>query len=285
MPNQDNYRSDVTNTTQSRFLASRIVKLPGEPILFEEVPASFGYDAEDNIEIHFYTKRANTLITSFTTKLSDGVVKLHIVSYDDGTYKTYLQIDFTKLFEINARAIVPGDYKVTINFFSDEIGSYDDRILTISEISPSKTELEVIFNNSIDEVTTQNNAKLASEFIYPSFTKAEAIGVMKKVIKDGVELNDDAEGMTGNNITENMTISGIQTIESTMGRLQTMELDQHFKDALNEYLPKLFEKIREEIVIGDERVQSYELETFLRSELQRTLEQLQVSLDTRIKIR
>lgn len=284
MPNQSNFRSDVVNQTDSRFLASRIVRIPTEQILLEEIPASFGYDNEDNVEFHFYTTRSNTLITSVVTKLSDQAVKLHIVGYDDGTYKTYLQIDFTKLFVDNTTTVVPGDYKVTINFFSDEIGSYDNRILTITEISPSRTEIEVLFNDSFDDVAVVKNDTLRREFLTKSFNKADAIGVMKKILQDGVSTNDDTEGLTANNIIENIELQNIQTFESTISRLEKIGLDSQFKEALNAYLPKLFEKVRDGIIIGDDRVQSDELETLIRQELARTFQELQVSVDTRIAL-
>lgn len=284
MPNQSNFRSDVLFKTESRFLASRIVRLPNDEILLEEIPASFGYDSEDNIELHFYTLKTNGLIASFTTKVSDEVVKLHIVGYDDGTYKTYLQIDFTKLMVDKNTTVVPGDYRVSINFFSDEIGSYDDRILAIQEISPSRTEIEVYFTNNFDSIAIEKNNTIIREFVEESFNKAEAIGVMKKVLQDGVQLNDDFEGLTANNIIQNIEIEGVQNIESTIGRLEVLGLDDNFKTAINNYLPKIFEKIREKIVIGDERIQASELEQFIRQELTTTIEQLQVSLDTRVTI-
>lgn len=283
MPNQSNFRSSLTQS-DVRFLASRIVRLPTEQILLEEVPASFGYDAEDNVELHFYTARSNLLVTSIITKLSEEIVKLHIVGYDDGTYKTYLQIDFTKLLVDKNTTIVPGDYKVSINFFSDEIGSYDNPILAISEISPSRTEIEVYFTNATDEVKIAQNDTLIREFINEGFSKAEAIGVMKKVLQDGVTSGNDSEGLTANNIVNNIEIPSVQTTESTIGRLETLGIDQQFKDAVNAYLPNLFEKIREKIVIGDELVQSDELEQFIRDEIKITLEQLQVSLDPRVTI-
>lgn len=283
MPNQSNFRSSLTQS-DVRFLASRIVRLPTEQILLEEVPASFGYDAEDNVELHFYTARSNLLVTSIITKLSEEIVKLHIVGYDDGTYKTYLQIDFTKLLVDKNTTIVPGDYKVSINFFSDEMGSYDNPILAISEISPSRTEIEVYFTNATDEVKIAQNDTLIREFINEGFSKAEAIGVMKKVLQDGITSGNDSEGLTANNIVNNIEIPSVQTTESTIGRLETLGIDQQFKDAVNAYLPNLFEKIREKIVIGDELVQSDELEQFIRDEIKITLEQLQVSLDPRVTI-
>ena len=284
MPNQSNFRSEVISKIESRFLASRIVRFPTDQILLEEVPASFGYDPQDNVELHFYTIRGNTLITSIITKLADEVVKLHIVGYDDGTYKTYLQIDFTKLLVDKNITVVPGDYKVSINFFSDEIGSYDNKILAINEISPSRTEVEIYFTNTFDEVTLYNNRELIREFVDEGFSKAEAIGVMKKILNDGIESGNDSEGLTANNIIQNIEITGLQTQQSSIDRLNTLGLNTQFRDAINNYLPSLFEKVREKIVIGDELVQSSELEQFITEEVDKTVEQLSVGMDARVKI-
>lgn len=293
MPNQNNFRNQVVSRVESRFLASRIVRFPEDNVLLEEIPASFGYDYEDNIELHFYTAKSNTLVQSVITKISDGFVKLHIVGYDDGTYKTYLQIDFTKLFtelptsvptSKNIIVMIPGDYKVSINFFSDEIGSYNNKILTISEISPSRTEIETYFNNSFNEVAIDTNSRIRREFISDSFTRADAIGVMKKVLTDGVETRNDAEGLTANNIIQNITVNEIQTREETINKIQRLGLESQFVNAINSYLPKLFEKIREEIVIGDELVQSDELEEFLRVQVEKTIQEIEASLDARISI-
>lgn len=285
MPSQPNYRNQVLNQTQPRILASRIVRVPTEEILLEEIPASFGYDEQDNVELHFYTARSNQLVVSIVTKLSDNIVKMHVVGYDDGTYKTYLQIDFTKLFVDKNRGIAPGEYKLTINFFSDEIGSYNDRVLSVTKISPSRTEVEVAFNNNLsDPVTYRSNDDLLREFIVPSLTKPDAIGVMKKLLKDGVETESDFEGITANNVFNNIEIGNVQTVNSTVTRLQTLGLEQQVKDAINSYLPTLYETIREKIVKGDERLQKSELMALFREEMQKTIKTLATSVDRRIEL-
>jgi hypothetical protein len=214
MPNQANFRSNITTQTEPRFTASRIVSNPSELILFEEVPASFAFDAQDNVEVHFYTIPGNQLLLSATVTLNDEVVKSHIVAYNDNSYKNYIRIDFTKLFVDKNLILVPGDYRLVLNFFSDEIGSYTDRRLTIDTISPTRTEVQLTFNNVIDEVTRRENQYLLKEFVEPSFTKADAVGVAEKIFKSGVELDDSTEGVTADTIVENIEIPEInQTMQ------------------------------------------------------------------------
>lgn len=281
MPNQSNFRSDVTNKTDSRFLASRVVKLPTEGILNEEIPGSFGYDAEDYIEIHFYDLENNELALSVTTKLSDNILKQHIVSYNDGTFKNYLQIDFTKLFVDNEASLIPGDYKVTLNFFSNEIGGYDDRRLNIKKISTSRTEVELEFNNETEAKYIDQNSKLFREFVYAGLIRADAIGVSEKIFTQGVESNDPTEGLLVSNIEQNLTAD-----EADMpSRIEALGIKQTFDEQVNQYVYNLFEKIREEIIIkGDERIQQDELYAIIQENVKQNIGQLQVLVDNRIQV-
>ena len=286
MPNQANFRSNITAKTEPRFTASRIVSNPSELILFEEVPASFAFDAQDNVEVHFYTIPGNQLLLSATVTLNDGVVKSHIVAYNDNSYKNYIRIDFTKLFVDKNLILVPGDYRLVLNFFSDEIGSYTDRRLTIDTISPTRTEVQLTFNNVIDEVTRRENQYLLREFIEPSFTKADAVGVAEKIFKSGVELDDSTEGVTADTIVENIEIPEInQTYANTIARIDRLNLRESFDVQVNDFLLELYSFIREEIVInGDDRIQQDEYEQLIRSVVENKIRFLQQTVDSRIQV-
>jgi hypothetical protein len=291
MPNQNNFRSDITTKTEPRFLASRIVKYPEDGVLLEELPGSFGYDNEDNVEFHFYSTivNSNDLILSVVTKLSDGIVKLHIVGYTDGTYKNYLQIDFTKLFEINNLVLIPGTYKLVMNFFSDEIGSYADRRLSMVEMGPSRTEVELIFNNEYNsEVAVVENSLLLREFLQKSFNRADAVGVLEKIFKSGVQFSDDTEGATANNVIGAISVVPEQTYDETIGKLERVSINQDFSNKLNEFIPKLFEMAREEIIIkglgGDERIQQDEMFSIIERIVKSNIHQLQQTIDRRIVV-
>lgn len=286
MPNQNNFRSDVTTKTEPRFTASRIVKFPTEGTLLEEIPASIGYDEQDNIEIHFYTIPSNTLLLSLVTTPNEEYIKSHIVSYNDGTYKNYIQIDFTKLFLGKEQLLVPGDYRMVLNFFSDEIGSYFDRVLSFNEISSTGTEVELVFNNVVDDVQAEINNRLLREFILRSFAKPDAIGIVEKIFKSGLELNDATEGVIAQNVIDNIQISSIgQTYSNTIARMEKLNLLPEFIKQLNDFLSTLFEKIKEEIVInGDERIQEDEFVIVFRKVIAKQLPSLQARVDSRIII-
>jgi hypothetical protein len=284
MPNQANFRSNITTTSDIRYNASRIVRVPDELILYEEVPASFAFDRQDNIEVHFYTITDNQLLLSTVITLNDEIVKSHIVSYDDNSYKNYMRVDITKLFEDKGLILIPGDYRMVMNFFSDEIGSYSNRKLTLETISPSRTEVELVFNDTSDAVIQQENLNLLTEFIEPSFEKTDAVGVAEKIFKSGVELNDGAEGVTANNIISNIE-TGNQTYEDTIGRIDRLDLRYSFDTQLNDFLLNLFNFIREEIVInGDDRIQESQYQIIITDMVSRHIKNLRQTVDSRIKI-
>jgi hypothetical protein len=286
MPNQANFRSDITTQTEPRFAASRIVSNPNELILFEEVPASFAFDAQDTVEVHFYTIPGNQLLLSTTITLSDQIIKSHIVSYSDNSYKNYIRIDFTKLFIDKNLILVPGDYKLVLNFFSDEIGSYTDRRLTIDTISPSRTEVQLTFNNIIDAVTRNDDTYLLREFVEPSFNKSDAVGVAQKIFTSGINLNDPAEGVTAKTVVDNIEILEInQTYANTIARIDALNLRESFDAQINDLILQLYTFISEEIVInGDDRIQQDEYEQIIRSVVADKISNLRQIMDTRINV-
>jgi hypothetical protein len=289
MPNQNNFRSDITTTTEPRFLASRIVRFPDEEILFETIPSSFGYDVLDNIEIHFYSIPNNSLVTSAIIRAEDSsnVLKSHIVSYNDGTFKNYIRIDFTAFFEKNNIILLPGDYKIVLNFFADEIGNYNNRKMFIQEISDSRTEVQVQFFTTTDIQLQQDNINDLNEFVEPSFPKPVAIGVAEKIFRSGVQLLNDSEGLTYNNILQNIEIVEQQILENTIERVRKLSpaAEDELKESINNFLPRLYEKMREEIVIrGDRRIQEDEFKEFIEEVVDNELKYLQSTIDRRILI-
>jgi len=291
MPNQRNFRSDITSITEPRFLASRIVRFPEEGILFEQIPSSFGYEIIDNIEVHFYTVKGNTLVFSFIIDSKDSdILKSHVVSYEDNTFKNYIRIDFTTLFEKNNTTILPGNYNVVMNFFANEIGDYNNRKMFVQEISDSRTEVQLQFFQTSDIERREQNIEDLKEFVPSSFPKPVAIGVAEKIFRSGVQLADDTEGLTYNNILENIELNSsdtTQTIDNTLERVRRLSpvAEDGLQESINNFLPRLYEKIREEIVIrGDRRIQEDEFREFIEEAVDNELKYLQSTVDRRILI-
>jgi hypothetical protein len=284
MPNQLNFRTNISDQSNLRFTASRIVNNPNELILFEEIAASFAFDPDDTIEVHFYTTIGNQLLLSTNIELIDEIIKLHTVAYNDGSYKNYIRIDFTKLFLDKNLILMPGDYKLVLNFFSNEIGSYNNRRLTINEISLSRTEVQLSFNDISNEVVRNDAILSLNEFIEPGFTKSDAVGVAQKIFKSGVELEDSTEGITADVVVDNIEIEDIgQTYENTMAKVDRLNLRQSTDAQINNFLLGLYSFIQEEIVIyGDDRIQQTEYEQIIRDVVQNKIQFLYQSLDQRI---
>jgi hypothetical protein len=286
MPNQLNYRTDLRTKTDPRYTVSRIISTQDNTILNEEVPASFAFDKDDNIEMHFYTLVSNELLLSVITRIDEGIIKSHIVSYSDGSYKNYIRVDFTKLFEDKEIILIPGDYRMVLNFFSNEIGSYDDRILNLDIISDSRTEVQLSFNNVIDNISLAADAYLLKEFVEKAFNKADAVGIAEKIFVSGIELNDDLEGVTANNVTDNIEIPPInQTRENTIDRMDRIGLLETFQQQLNSFIPELYKFIREEIVInGDDRIQESEFKELIQLVIRGKIHQFISLVDSRIQV-
>lgn len=299
MPNQNNFRSNIVNNTEPRFLASRVVKSLNEGILFEQIPASFGYEPTDYIEVHFYTKQTNSLILSTTIAASDAdILKSHVVSYPDGTLKNYIRIDFTELFKRKQLILIPGDYKLVLNFFSNEIGDYNNKKMYIDVISNDRTEIQIAFrdnidsNGNIDANLIANNDKLLYEFVEKGFDKVNAVGAAEKIFLSGVQTENSDEGLTYDNIVGNIYVARTtpnedQTVENTIDRIENLgeNVIQQFEQEINNFLPKLFETVREEIIInGDKRIQEEEFKKIIDDAIRLRLNELQAAIDSRIEL-
>lgn len=267
MPNQDNFRSDITKQTELTFFPSRIINEedPDDAdVLLQEIPASFAYSESDVIEVHFYTLSTNTLILSTTISVNDpDVLKSHIVRYADGTFKTYIRVDFSQLFALKNLILIPGEYKVVFNLFSNEIGNYDSRDLYITDISPSKLEVQVGFVSSPTPSVQNKNIDDVNNFVYKYFTKAIAIGVAQKIFMSGVDMNDSSEGVNYTNIIDGIDVTdpslpaaaGIQSRETTIDRVRRLGIETATSTAINTFIQSLFPIIREQIVNNaDEKI-------------------------------
>ena len=286
MPNQENFRTNLSTITDPRYTASRIISVTDNLILNEEVPASFAFDTDDVIEVHFYTTVGNQRILSATINPSDGIIKSHIVSYQDNSYKNYIRIDFTKLFVDKNLILVPGDYRMVLNFFSGEIGTYENRKLNIDVISDSRTEVQLSFNDTVNDVVLQENLYLLKEFVEKGFNKSDAVGTAEKIFESGVQLNSSDEGLTAFNIGLNIdTPLANQTREDTLDRIEEIGLTDIFNRQLNSFLPELYKFVREEIVInGDDRIQESEFRDIIQQIVKEKINKFASITDRRIQV-
>lgn len=278
MPNQQNFNSSLTSAASSsvRFLPSRVINTPNEFNLLETVNSAFGSSEKDYIELHLYTIPSNGLVLSTIITPSDNVVGIHTVRYSDGTTKNFLKIDFTKLFEQKRLVIVPGDYNVVMNFFTEEVGNYINRPLKIDNISSDRTEIEISFVNETTS-TVESNRAIIKEFVQPYFVKRDMISFTNEVFGIASTRLFAQQAISGDTVIRNPHIVSTydpnfsdlieeeRELIRTLDRLTRRGQRTNVQNAINSQFTSLVNKIIEQInTTGDKRIQRDEYEAFVR---------------------
>lgn len=176
MANQQNYVQVVPGNPQSVAI-SRIAESETDIDIIEgRLPAEFGFDFADNIEMHFYDS-INRLVGSIMVPVSTGIISSRTIILPDNSKDEKIIINMTRVQKELGLIIAPGTYTTTLNFFSDEIGTYTTRNLSIEEVSPSRTELRLGFN-----VTTGTESSELYEFIQPGVPRVLAAGLVAATV-------------------------------------------------------------------------------------------------------
>lgn len=181
MPSQQNYETSISEklNTYKKYTVSRIVQTAADTLVEMEVPANFPIELiNSSIEIHIYSLADNRLVTSKVIKNDIvGVITKAELSYtEDETERQLLFIDFSKLTDTTFPL---GLYSVTLNFFVDEIGSYDDKSLELTRISPTRYEVELELNNTEE----QENLK---RFFQPTITEEWILPITKQIFNQEI---------------------------------------------------------------------------------------------------
>ena len=169
MANQTNYQSNIQELSNSytRYLVSRTIANTKDDLLDMEVPADFSEALLQNtVEVNLYSLADNSLIFSDVVKNVSGSIYVETLQYEDNSSRKLLYIDFAK---VEGLQLPSGQYGVTLNFFADEIGSYNDRILKVNRISTSRTEVELKLTD-ISQIRKLKNfaiPKIPVEFVRP----------------------------------------------------------------------------------------------------------------------
>lgn len=152
MPNTQNFKSNIAelSSTYTKYTVSRIIANKSDDLLNMEMPAEFAEELlENNIEVNLYSVADNSLIFAGVIKNTPentGAIYTENLQYSDGTSRKLLYINFAKLNEF--LQLPSGQYSVTLNFFTNELGDYDNRILKVNRISTSRTEVELKLTDS-----------------------------------------------------------------------------------------------------------------------------------------
>lgn len=226
MPNQKNYVQQIPSNPQA-FTVSRIAESGDDvDILQGRQPGQFGFDSEDNVELHFYDN-TNRLVGSVNVPISTGIISSRTLLLPDGTRENKLLIEMTRVQKELGLLIPPGIYSVTLNLFSDEIGSYTDRKLIIEEVSPSRTELRLGFNKSM----TDTDFNELFEFVEPSVPRVVASQLMSEITGVNEQTVAPEAAATADEAIESApnTFKLQQFIDEILNNLQTQDPEIFFK--------------------------------------------------------
>ena len=176
MADQRNYKQKI-GTLAIGDSIGRIFS-PEEYIIQGDVGDYFlGLDLEkENVELHFYSQGTNQIVKSVTAPLSEGIISIKNI----GTTGTSLRLNFftpgqqnqepvsyansESLQEKYLSDLPAGTYDVFINFFSDELGSYNDVNWRIKKVSNSKREL--VLHAPTNEVDQQQYGQFVIQSIF-----------------------------------------------------------------------------------------------------------------------
>jgi len=175
MPNIQNFTSDIDELSQlyPRYAVSRIIADKADDLLSAEVPVHINNISDLTVELHLYSLADNSLIFSdFLRSSGSSDIYTETLQYEDSTQRSLLYIDFAKFEQI--RNIPDGTYSVTLNFFADEIGAYDDKNLKVSVISTSRTEVEL-------KLTDTEQVDALAKFTIPRIPKEHIFDVLIQI--------------------------------------------------------------------------------------------------------
>lgn len=169
MAERQNYQSNIQELADSytKYTVSRIIANKKDDLLDMEVPADFSEALlENNVEVNLYSLADNSLIFSDVVRNVSGSIFTETLQYKDNSLRKLLYIDFAKIPDLN---LPSGQYEVSLNFFSDEVGAYDNRILKVNKISTSRTEVELRLTDPTQQQLLQQFATplIPAEFIKP----------------------------------------------------------------------------------------------------------------------
>ena len=169
MAERQNYQSNIQELADSytKYTVSRIIANKKDDLLDMEVPADFSEALlENNVEVNLYSLADNSLIFSDVVRNVSGSIFTETLQYNDNSLRKLLYIDFAKIPDLN---LPSGQYEVSLNFFSDEVGAYDNRILKVNKISTSRTEVELRLTDPTQQQLLQQFATplIPAEFIKP----------------------------------------------------------------------------------------------------------------------
>jgi len=202
--------------------------------------------------MHFYDA-ANNLVGSVVVPVSTGIVSGKTILLTDGTVDEKILIDMTRVQQELGLIVPPGNYTVSINFLSNEIGDYTNPKMIIEEVSPSRTELRLGFVNTV----TQTEQSELYEFVQPSVPRVIAAGLVADTLGvnqqgTGIEIDEELAALLDTSRTEiqkfiNSVLFEIEQVNPSI-IAQLADLQPEAPDYLNLTIEYLVGSIYDEMV-------------------------------------
>ena len=184
MPYQQNYAEDITNLISGdRIIEKAIFRfaVPTDEIIADVIGDNeIGLDdSREFVELHFYDRNTNKLAHSVAVPFTDGFlyVRDSVERLDKeiaaGNNKSIqLGLEFwnpedvgASLFGRYLSTVPAGTYNLLVNFFSNELGTYNDKNWRISQINSTATEL-ILEPIDVTKVNRDHLAQFADKSIF-----------------------------------------------------------------------------------------------------------------------
>ncbi len=185
MANQNNYQTFLAATEGNyiKYTVSRIVSSPRNALIDTELPAQ----VPENfiLDISLYSLADNSLIYSAVFPKNNDALEIRNLVYSDGSLRRMLYINFYKLQDL---IDIDGTYQMVINFFVEDFGTHESMSLAITDISPTRREVEVQIQ---PQYRTQEEIQKLVTFATPSISSKWVIDTLKYVCNQTQSLNQN----------------------------------------------------------------------------------------------
>lgn len=185
MANQNNYQTllSVAEGNYIKYTVSRVVSSPANKLIETELPANVPEDFI--LDISLYSLADNSLIYSAVFPKNNDALEVRNLVYPDGSIRRMLFINFFKLQDL---IDIDGTYQMVINFFVEEIGKYNSMSLAVTEISPTRKEIEV---QLLPQYRNQEEITKLVTFATPSVSSTWVLDAFKYICNQTQSLNQN----------------------------------------------------------------------------------------------
>ena len=183
MPYQQNYAEDITNLISGNRIIEKAIfrfAVPTDEIIENVIGDNeIGLDdSREFVELHFYDRNTNKLAHSVAVPFTEGFLYVRDseerrMQIDKNPYNSIqLGLEFwnpedvgASLFGRYLSTVPAGTYNLLVNFFSNELGTYNDKNWRISQINSTATEL-ILEPIDVTKVSSVDLGQFADKSIF-----------------------------------------------------------------------------------------------------------------------